>query len=385
MIQNKKFIMQEGENKSSKTFTVTNGLQQGTVTSPILFNIYTAALLNLFELNTENLKAIAFADDIIIYYSNKDSTKIQNTLKSLFEKINNYYTNWKLKINTTKCETILFRPNLKYTSNDTKRNWRKFQLKESSNSSTIIPHKQTVKYLGITVDTQLKYFTHIDTQLTKAKIIFKTLSRLFLSKHLNNKVKVLCYTAIIRPILTYACPIWHNIPNYKMEEMRIFERQCLRICLNLRKTPESNYKKNYKNIIILNKANIQRIDSFIIKVCGNYFAKTTTSPLLRELTQKIKSNTIYITNALNTGFTPPEIFPYLDKTGYITDSNNIPIIYHAQRGHNSKAIRFNPQNNTNTETNSLKYCTQIPDKDKLQNPKSNKKYWWLITQNKSTQ
>ena len=245
----------------------------------------------------------------------------------------------------------------------------------------MIPHKQTVKYLGLTLDTKLKYFRHIDSQLSKAKIAVKSPSRLFLSKYLNSNVKILCYTALIRPILSYACPIWHNIPNFKMEEMRILERDCLRSCLNMKKTKESNYKKNVKNIELLNKANIQRINSFVIKLCRNYFAKTPDSQLLKDLTQKIQSNTHYITNTLITGFTPPEIFPSLDKNGYVTDANNTPLLYYAQRGTNSKAIKFHPLNHSDANTNTLKYCTQIPNKDKSENSKANKNYWWLNNTN----
>lgn len=183
---------------------------------------------------------------------------------------------------------------------------------------------------------------------------------------------------MIRPIVTYACPIWVNIPNHKMEELRLFERHCLRTCLNLRKTIESNYKKNYRNFILLNTANIHRIDTHIIKLCRNYFSmspKSPEHPLLTELLQKLHANRQYIVKAMNTGYTPPEIFPCLDRNGFISSANNIPILHHVQRNHNSKSIKFIPS--PNHLLNSLKYCTQIALKDKNINPKNIKKYWWL--------
>lgn len=93
-------------------------------------------------------------------------------------------------------------PKLKKYKQQHKKNWKKFQLKETALSTTLIPHKTTVKYLGVTLDTQLKFFHHIDNQLTKAKIAFKALSKIFLSRYLNKNIKILCYTSLIRPIIT---------------------------------------------------------------------------------------------------------------------------------------------------------------------------------------
>ncbi|XP_076765109.1 uncharacterized protein LOC143432224 [Xylocopa sonorina] len=68
MTHDKKFIVTDGHHTSTTTFSVTNGLQQGTVNSTLLFNIYISDLLLMFGLNTtHNKKAIAFADDLVIY------------------------------------------------------------------------------------------------------------------------------------------------------------------------------------------------------------------------------------------------------------------------------------------------------------------------------
>lgn len=74
MIHDKKCIVSNGYNNSSMEFEVRNGLKQGTVNSPVLFNLYTCDLLNLFELNNNpNKKALAFADDLLTYTADKKS------------------------------------------------------------------------------------------------------------------------------------------------------------------------------------------------------------------------------------------------------------------------------------------------------------------------
>ncbi|CAG5102993.1 Similar to ORF1: Nucleic-acid-binding protein from transposon X-element (Drosophila melanogaster) [Cotesia congregata] len=78
----------------------------GTVNSPLLFNIFTMALLQLFNLNIkENLFAVAYADDIIVGVAGKNPTKLQNELKKLVNNINDYYKIWNLRMNPEKCET----------------------------------------------------------------------------------------------------------------------------------------------------------------------------------------------------------------------------------------------------------------------------------------
>jgi len=83
MISGKSFITAEGQNSSSKEFFIENdGLQQGTVNSPILFNIFNSDILNLLDLNSSDHKrSIAFADDLIIYITGKRSNKLGLTGK----------------------------------------------------------------------------------------------------------------------------------------------------------------------------------------------------------------------------------------------------------------------------------------------------------------
>ncbi|CAG5084237.1 Similar to RTase: Probable RNA-directed DNA polymerase from transposon BS (Drosophila melanogaster) [Cotesia congregata] len=104
------FSVWDGVNTSKKSYKILEGLQQGTVNSPLLFNIYTMALLQSFGLNkSENLFAVAYADDIITGIVGKNPAKLQEDLETLVNKINNYYKTWNLRMNPEKCETAVFR------------------------------------------------------------------------------------------------------------------------------------------------------------------------------------------------------------------------------------------------------------------------------------
>lgn len=168
-------------------FLITKGLQQGTVISPALFNIYSADILRLFDLNNnKDTYGIAFADDLIAYLGNKKMAVIEENLQKIYNKISIYYKNWKLQVNPKKCETILFRDILEGKDLYTRKNWRKFEIKDSANNIAI-PHKRVVKYLGVHLDDRLKFNEHLKIQLKKAKDTFNKLHRLFYHKHLDKR------------------------------------------------------------------------------------------------------------------------------------------------------------------------------------------------------
>ena len=124
---------------------------------------------------------------------------------------------------------------------------RKLRLKEKANEENLIPHKNCVKYLGVNIDEKLNYKQHIEIQLSKASKAFWNTKRLFYSRLLDSKVKIMCYQTLIRPIITYGCPIWYNIPASLMEKIRIFERKCIRACLSIYGSEHSGYRKYVKN------------------------------------------------------------------------------------------------------------------------------------------
>ncbi|KAI4490311.1 hypothetical protein M0802_010779 [Mischocyttarus mexicanus] len=291
--------------ESSNIFKIRNGLQQDTINSPVLFNIYINDILRLFGQSRTGCSLVAFVDDLIVYTTGKDTKVVQKDLQCTLNKILAYYTMWKLKVNTDKCETILFRPPISKARHKIIKNYKDF---------------------------------HILADLQKAKAAYFTCSRLFHSYVLSKKVKIICYQLIIRTIITYGCEIWFNVSAGIMESLRIFERRCLRACLGLYKSTESNYTKSVSNQIIYNKANIPRIYNFIVELIRGYFVKAA----------KISNNNLislipfpddnYIRAALSNGFVLPEAFIYLDRHGLLQNKKAIPLLYHRPRRKSNKSI-----------------------------------------------
>lgn len=120
------FITFAGVQESTVEFKIKNGLQQGTVNSSVSFNIFTSDVQKLFGATSDYpIQSIAFADDLVIYQKDSWPSRIRDKLQDVFERIHTYYRSWKLKINTHKCETILFRSNLTYANKNIRRNYKK--------------------------------------------------------------------------------------------------------------------------------------------------------------------------------------------------------------------------------------------------------------------
>lgn len=159
----------------------------------------------------DGAKTIAFADDFIAYIPGKSPDKIRIKLQELYNNIDRYYQTWNLRINPDKCETKIFRRMHNYLTKGTEKHYNDFQMKvkkPTTGEETVIPHKNTVKYLGVHLDHLLRLCKHTDTQLNKAKAAVNVNKRIFYSKYLNRRAKIICYQLLIRPILTYAAPIW---------------------------------------------------------------------------------------------------------------------------------------------------------------------------------
>lgn len=210
-------------------------------------------------------------------------------------------------------------------------------------------------------------------QLNKAKENFKKNSRIFHNSSLENKAKLICYQLLIRPIIIFSTPILWNTGPTIIEQLRKFERGCLRAILKAHRTKESDYKKRTKNKVIYNRANIPRIDIFMLKLVRRYFSNLEESNniLIKEIS---KQNEELALDMMKSGYMTPETFMYCDKISVIQDQNNVPIIYHKKRHSTNKKIsNISEEYNNDTVT----YSTALASRDLKDTDRLSKKYKWL--------
>lgn len=185
MFHGKSFRTWDGTNLSTHIFSIEEGLQQGTVNSPTLFNIYTNRILKIFGLNTAvDRFGKAFADDFIAYLIGTNPVRLRDDLNELLNKINNVYQQWNLRVNPDKSESILFRRTTLKMNSIRRKLIADFQLQtEHPDTKELInvPHKNEVKYHGFHFDHLMTLNSHVIKQLDKAKNAFQANRRIFYS------------------------------------------------------------------------------------------------------------------------------------------------------------------------------------------------------------
>ena len=102
MVQNRQFVLETSNGERSRKRNLRNGLPQGSVLAPILFNIYTADLPP-----TTSAKYI-YADDSALGYAAGSRNVVERTLEGDLKTIKDYFQTWHLKMSQSKKICSLF-------------------------------------------------------------------------------------------------------------------------------------------------------------------------------------------------------------------------------------------------------------------------------------
>lgn len=218
-------------NVYSSSKNIAAGVPQGSQLGPKLYIIYTHDVPRL-----EHIQCGMFADDTAHYTSSWRIDTIIRRLQLVANKLNRYYDKWKTKLNVNKTEVILFtrrRPEipLKIKVFDQEFEWAK-----------------SVRYLGVHLDKGLTFTPHVNKIREKFFVSLKTIYPIFNRKSkLNKNNKNLLYKSCLRPVLTYACPVWSNTCETNLKKLQILQNIGLRIVGNYpRYTKINDIHKNLK-------------------------------------------------------------------------------------------------------------------------------------------
>lgn len=265
MLTDRTFAVKIG-NTISNIKNMMAGVPQGSCLGPICFNLF------LFNIPTNPfINLLQFADDTTLFITHNNPKSAQNRLNLYLVKLTNFFDSNKLSLNHNKTELINIMGFVRDTSPKLRRNAKKMKI---SINGHIVEPSNVVRLLGVRFQTNNRFINHVNTQLTKAKRAKFHISKILKNKYIPRNVKCTMYKLFIRPILTYASPVWcmpPSLSSHQMEKLRIFERACLKSAANI-KRPIGTYKHvNIKKIY--SQARCMRIDRFIAKNNTNFFQK----------------------------------------------------------------------------------------------------------------
>jgi len=135
-----------GNGQRSRLRRRKNGVPQGSILVPLLFNIY------ISDLPTTISRKYAYADNLAIMHADGDWQAVEGTLSKDMANVGEYLQTWKLKLSITKMVSAGFHLNNKEAMRE---------LKVNFNNETL-PYCFEPKYLGFTLDRSLTYHRHLD-------------------------------------------------------------------------------------------------------------------------------------------------------------------------------------------------------------------------------
>jgi len=147
MVGNRSFTLTIGNDKRSRIRRLKNSVPQGSVRSPLLFNIY------ISDLPTTISRKYAYADDLAIMHDDGYWQAVEEVLSKDLAAVCEYLQTWKLKLSTTKTVSATFHLNNMEAERE---------LKVKYNNETL-PFRSDPKYLGVTLDRSLMYRRHLES------------------------------------------------------------------------------------------------------------------------------------------------------------------------------------------------------------------------------
>ena len=217
-LQNRQFRVKIN-NTLSKPKETTAGVPQGSVLGPVVFNIFVNDIPKFAK-----TQLAVYADDTAIYTHSFNAQVATKQTQIHLDMILAYTQKWKIKINETKTEHAIFTK--KFTNN-------KIHTPLRVNGQKIAATDQ-VKYLGVSLDKSMSFRPQIRNLIKKGHGIIRTLYPL-LNKYsaLSMKAKRLLYTAIIKPIITNAAPVWCSASPTQIKHLQRIQNKCLRLVLSM--------------------------------------------------------------------------------------------------------------------------------------------------------
>lgn len=195
---------------------INQGVPQGSILGPLLFIIYINDLAD--SINASH--CVLYADDTTVSSADKCLSNLTYNLNIVLTKVTKWCLINHLIINPSKTKFMIFRPPQKRVS---------YIPTISLFSNTISPC-DSVLFLGVFIDSHLKFHKHIDHLRNKTAFGIRALikSRPFFSR----QALLSLYFAFVHSHITYGIVAWGNTYDCHLAPLQHIQNQALRIITN---------------------------------------------------------------------------------------------------------------------------------------------------------
>jgi len=212
-----------GEEYKSERTGVETGVPQGSVLGPLLFAIYLYDLPDVLKYCSYHM----YADDIQLYL-HFHLESFDRTLEQLRTDVLNlidYLNSHNLVLNVEKTQAI-FIGSAAYVSQFNQSNHPSLEI-----NGNIIPFVQTVKNLGILMDSTFNWSDHCTYVTNKVFCILAQLRRNF--SYIPLHVRRILIQTLIFPHFDYILPLCTNITQTNMLKLQRAQNACIRFICNV--------------------------------------------------------------------------------------------------------------------------------------------------------
>lgn len=203
------------EDAYSELKAIGAGVPQGSVLGPVLYLLYTNDIPV-----PENDTIATYADDTAIMAIGENHDESVAKVQRAVTQIENWTKKWRIKLNESKSVHVDFTN-------------KKINYKEIYISNNAIPHANTAKYLGMTLDTKLRWKAHVKKKREELGLRYKKMYWL-IGKHSTLSIanKILLYKQILKPVWTYGIQLWGCTKPSNIQIIQRFQNKVLRNIVN---------------------------------------------------------------------------------------------------------------------------------------------------------
>ena len=206
-------------NQVSSLKQIITGVPQGSILGPVLF------LLFINDLPMSVRKCNLYADDTEIEVTGNDINTVKLSLQSEIDKVNIWFKPNRLVVNASKCCSMLIGSRQKLGSTSTQTSLGLFL------DNTEIENRSSYKYLGLHLDSNLKFDEMIDDICKKLRCRTALIQRV---KHfLQSNHLCTLYYAFIQPFIDYCLLLWGHASNSNISRIQRFQNRSARIVTNV--------------------------------------------------------------------------------------------------------------------------------------------------------